>query len=77
MRKFLTFLIIGVLSLYPVIAFGQGSATIAGKVTDEDGSALPGANVVIKSLNLGAATDINGDYTLLSRQNMSRDNKLR
>ncbi len=65
MRKFLTFLIIGVLSLFPVIAFGQGSATIAGKVTDVDGNALPGANVVIKSLNLGAATDINGDYTFI------------
>lgn len=63
MRKFLTFLVIGTLALFPVLAFGQGAATIAGKVTDEDGNPLPGANVIISSLDLGAATDVNGNYT--------------
>lgn len=38
---------------------------ITGKVTAaEDGSALPGVNVLIKGTTLGTVTDVNGDYRL-------------
>ncbi len=39
--------------------------TITGKVTSsEDGSGLPGVNVVIKGTTMGTVTDINGNYKL-------------
>lgn len=40
---------------------------IAGKVTDNDtGDPLPGTNVIVEGTNLGAATDLNGNYTILN-----------
>lgn len=45
-------------------AFAQES-TVSGKVTsEEDGSALPGVNVVLKGTSIGVTTDINGVYRL-------------
>ena len=38
--------------------FGQGN--ISGSVTDADGNALPGANVVVEGTVLGAAATLNG-----------------
>lgn len=39
---------------------------IAGTITDaETGEGLPGANVQLEGTNLGAATDIDGNYTIL------------
>ena len=40
--------------------------TIRGKVTDMDGIPLPGANIVIPSLGLGAAADMDGNYFILN-----------
>lgn len=37
---------------------------VSGKVSDDNGDALPGANVVVKGTALGATTDVNGDYRL-------------
>lgn len=55
-----------VLALFFLFHFGalaQGLA-IQGKVTDENGSALPGVTVVLKGTTTGAATDGTGNYTL-------------
>jgi TonB-linked SusC/RagA family outer membrane protein len=39
--------------------------TISGKVTSaEDGSALPGVNVIVKGTTTGTSTDANGQYTM-------------
>jgi TonB-linked SusC/RagA family outer membrane protein len=39
--------------------------TVSGRVTDaENGEALPGVNVVIEGVNLGASTDLDGNYTI-------------
>jgi len=39
--------------------------TVAGKVTSaEDGSGLPGVNIIIKGTSLGTVTDIEGNYKL-------------
>ncbi|MFC1483876.1 carboxypeptidase-like regulatory domain-containing protein [Candidatus Neomarinimicrobiota bacterium] len=44
---------------------GGTPGTIAGRVTDaESGAGLPGANVFLKSTNLGAAADLEGDFII-------------
>ena len=36
--------------------------TIRGQITDIDGEPLPGAQVFIEEMSLGAVADINGNY---------------
>ena len=52
--------------LLVVLSIGQLAAgTLKGKVTDADnGDALIGANVTIEGTTMGAATDMNGEYTV-------------
>jgi TonB-linked SusC/RagA family outer membrane protein len=38
--------------------------TISGRVTGDDGSSLPGVNVVVKGTTLGTVTNVNGEYRL-------------
>lgn len=45
-------------------AVQQEKKIIKGKVTDDHGIPLPGVSVVIKGTNVGAATDIDGNYSL-------------
>lgn len=49
------------LSTYSALAQER---TLSGTVTGEDGSPLPGVNVVVKGTNTGTATDTNGKYSL-------------
>ncbi|MGB2868603.1 MAG: carboxypeptidase-like regulatory domain-containing protein [Bacteroidota bacterium] len=57
---------ITVLFLLPVLALAQ-DGKLRGKVTDkESGEPLIGANVVVEGTNLGAPTDVNGEYIILS-----------
>ncbi|MDN5202205.1 SusC/RagA family TonB-linked outer membrane protein [Fulvivirgaceae bacterium BMA10] len=37
---------------------------ISGRVTDEEGNGLPGANVLVKDTNIGTITDTDGNYKL-------------
>jgi TonB-linked SusC/RagA family outer membrane protein len=46
----------------PASAWAQG--TIRGTVTDDAGEPLPGANVTIVGTDLGAATSVDGEYTI-------------
>ena len=63
-RKF--FMIALAVLLFSSLAFSQ-TGKISGKVFDrETGEALPGANVNLVGTSLGAATDINGYFTILS-----------
>ncbi len=51
----------------PVLLFAQTIGKVSGKVTDrETGEALIGANVIVEGTNLGATTDLNGDYVILN-----------
>ncbi|MEA1887791.1 MAG: TonB-dependent receptor [Bacteroidota bacterium] len=63
MKKFLLnclILFITVLNAFPV---GQDQQwIISGKVTDEDGKALPGASVIIQDTYLGTTTDSEGKF---------------
>lgn len=52
------------LLLVPGLLLGQSNFKIKGKVTDaKTGEALIGALVMLKPLNLGGATDLNGNYS--------------
>ncbi|MGE4587419.1 MAG: SusC/RagA family TonB-linked outer membrane protein, partial [Mangrovibacterium sp.] len=53
------------------LAYGAAGAqqqriTVTGKVTDEEGQALPGVTVVVDGTQVGTITDVNGNYTLPS-----------
>jgi len=63
MKKLLT---LGVALLIPVMILGQSSGKISGTVTDEDGNALAGANVIVVGTSSGAASGDGGDYFILA-----------
>ena len=61
MREVLLVLFVFI-GLYPMHAQDR---TVSGKVTSvEDGSALPGVNVVLKGTTIGTVTDMDGNYSL-------------
>lgn len=49
------------------ISFAQ-STTVTGKVIDNNGIPLPGANIIVKGTTSGAITDFDGNYTLVINQ---------
>ncbi len=56
-----------VMVIFSVICLAGNTGKISGRVTDKaTGEALVGANVTIKGLRIGAATDVNGDYFILN-----------
>lgn len=65
MSRILQFIFLLVLCT-PLFIFAQ-TGKIVGKVTDaQSGEVLIGANVIVQGTNLGAATDINGEYLILN-----------
>ena len=58
--------IIRITALFIMLAAGFviAQGTIQGTVSDQDGNALPGANVVVEGTSLGEATDGNGTYSI-------------
>jgi len=64
LRKLL--LVLTAFFLLPALVLAQGGK-LRGRVTDrESGEPLIGANVTIDGTNLGASSDLNGDYIILS-----------
>jgi TonB-linked SusC/RagA family outer membrane protein len=64
MRRILLFCLTAVFLLASGSAWAQ-ERTVSGKVTSqEDGSGLPGVNVVVKGTTNGTVTDSNGSYSL-------------
>ena len=56
--------VVGVFGLHPAQAGTTGKIT--GQVVDQTtGDPLPGANVVLSGTSLGAAADMDGQYTIL------------
>ena len=50
----------------PGVAFAQGTGTIAGRVLESDGvTSVIGATVRVEGTNLGAQTNIDGDYRII------------
>ncbi|HET6568602.1 MAG TPA: TonB-dependent receptor [Rhodothermales bacterium] len=69
-RSLLTFvagIMLGLVTWAMLLAPGAlaQSGKLAGRVTDENGEALPGATVLVEGTGLGTATDLDGDYILL------------
>ncbi|WP_207778372.1 TonB-dependent receptor [Balneicella halophila] len=60
MKKIIGLLLLVTLSSF---AFAQ-NFIVQGKVIDEEGNPIVGANVYIKNSSLGAVTNINGEYTI-------------
>ena len=58
--------IIRITALFIMLAAGVviAQGTIQGTVSEQDGNALPGANVVVEGTSLGEATDGNGTYSI-------------
>ena len=49
----------------PLVAVAQNTGRLAGVVVDDLGDPLPGANVILEGTQLGAATDIDGNYFII------------
>ncbi len=58
--KYLAFLLLLFLITQPTVGFAQ--TTLKGRVTDEKGHALPGANISLKGSYDGASTDAEGNF---------------
>ncbi|MGH9644017.1 MAG: carboxypeptidase regulatory-like domain-containing protein [Terriglobales bacterium] len=55
-RRMLQFVCLSILVMFAVSAFAQSeTATISGRITDQSGAVLPGADVVLQSADRGAA----------------------
>lgn len=48
------------------LAFAGTDGTIRGKIADENGEALPGAQVFIAELSMGAIADVSGNYIIIN-----------
>ena len=65
-RKFQNrYLAILLLMLLSAVTFAQNARTVTGKITDKNGMALPGANIVIQGTTTGVQADINGSYKII------------
>ncbi|WP_338732603.1 TonB-dependent receptor [Mangrovimonas cancribranchiae] len=62
MKHYFTFLLIISVTFLGVSQNGN----LQGIITDENGLTVPGATVVIETLNKGSVTDFNGKYTLIN-----------
>ena len=57
---------ISLLLIFSMNLYAGTTGKIVGKVTDENGNALIGCNVIVKGTSLGAATNQNGEYFILN-----------
>ena len=64
MKKLINSLSLSVLLIS--LAFAGTDGTIRGKVTDIEGSPLPGANIYVPDVGVGAAADMDGNYIILN-----------
>ena len=61
---YLAFFFVSLFMLSSLYAGTDG--TIRGQITDIEGEPLPGAQVFIKEVSLGAVADVNGNYLILN-----------
>ena len=62
---FLSVCSIGIIFLFPSLQ-AQTTGKISGQVTDSNGEALIGVNIVVEGTSLGASTDLDGFYVILN-----------
>ncbi len=67
------FLILATIVALTSTAFAQAPSTIRGKVTfDEDGQPLPGVSVFVQGTQVGAVTDLDGNYVITNVPSSAR-----
>ncbi len=66
-KNVLKFLFMAIFSVFAMSSFGQG--TLTGKITDTEGEALPGVNIMEKGTTNGTITDVNGNFSLKVTKN--------
>ena len=54
------------LAVLQINGFAQTSGKLVGRVTDQNGEPLIGANVILDETTMGAATDIEGYYSIIN-----------
>lgn len=59
-------LLMAILSIFPLMA---QQIEVAGTVSDKDGEPLIGASVLVVGAKLGAATDIDGNFSITAPAN--------
>ncbi len=64
MKTYPAFNQIALFILFTCMTYAQSSGTISGKVTDENGEALYGVNIIVKGKLTGTTTDIDGNFSL-------------
>ncbi len=65
MKKHSIFLfLLSAMLLFSINLQSQNTKTITGKVTDEKGEGIIGANVIVKGTGTGTITDVNGMFSL-------------
>ena len=65
MNRLIIYLSIALIISSSVLIAGT-DGTIRGKITDTDGAPLPGANIYVPALGVGAAADMEGNYIILN-----------
>lgn len=66
-KQIISILIPALLLVFPSFVMTQTKGQIAGKITDaETKDPLPGVNVIVKGTYYGAATDLDGNFTIRS-----------
>jgi outer membrane receptor protein involved in Fe transport len=65
MKRCFLFLLVALLS--PAVLLAGTTGKIAGKVVDaETGEGIPGVNIILVGTTMGAATNLDGEYTILN-----------
>ncbi len=65
-KKRFNLIIVTLLLLIPTVSSVAQTGTIQGVLTDENGIYVPGANIIIESLNKGAVSNFDGRFTLVA-----------
>ncbi|MFT4156293.1 TonB-dependent receptor [Parafilimonas sp.] len=60
-----TIMLVSALTLFSCSVFAQGSGNIKGQVMGAEGTALPGASIIINGTTRGTTTDLSGVFELL------------
>ena len=66
-RRFKYVLVLALVLFLNCAVFAQ--TTVQGKVTDNNGQALPGVSVMVKETSNGTTTDINGAFSIVAKSN--------
>ncbi len=74
-RLFPIFLVVAI--LFSVSLSAQTTGKLSGRVTDESGTPLVSANIIIEGTDLGAATDVDGYYSIINIRSGSYNIKFR